>query len=407
MESLDYVSCPISPITNVDDDDAMWFFQDFLTKLAPLTTTNSFTGMNSYDAMPFSLPGPAEDDTYVSSISASESSPEVLQVQQQSQQQQQQQPSQPEQQHRRVSISKLPPLNTVHEDKELDLSVVNDKLAILKNDDNLTSLSLENIFDTKDILVEKVAPTSRYHHHHNNHSAPSSNGNSISGPSANSPLHSASGKLTSQVPSRSNSIESTFSNASSQSSVCSYSNKQSPVIAVKMEPAGPIYQENNTPETTPMNTPVLFGGKTSYANQQTQQQQQQTGSLSPRSNAIPLSASINLRRKRTPRKKLTDTQKQAHNKIEKKYRTNINAKIAGLQQIIPWVAFEKTAFDAGTVKMESSEDMNSNSNAAKLNKSMILEKATDYILQLQRNELDLNQQIERLRQQVLSLGGQL
>lgn len=403
MESLEYVSCPISPMTNVDDDDAMWFFQDFLTKLAPLTTTNSFTGMNNYDSMPFSLQAPVEDDFYGSSISASESSPELLQLQQQIQQQQQQQ-QQTQQHARRTSVSKLPPLNTVHEDKELDLSVVNDKLEILKNDDNFTSRSLENIFDTKDILVEKTAPTSRYHHHHHNHSGANSTGNSISGPSANSP---PAAKLTSQVPTRSNSIESTFSATSSQSSVCSNSSKQSPLVTVKMEqPDALMYQENSTPSTTPLNTPVPMGGKTSITNQQSSQQRSASASPTSTTASVALSAAMCMRRKRTPRKKLTDTQKQAHNKIEKKYRTNINAKIAGLQQIIPWVACEKTAFDAGTIKLEGTDDMGSSS-AAKLNKSMILEKATDYILQLQSNEITLNQQIERLKEQVLSLGGSL
>ena len=77
---------------------------------------------------------------------------------------------------------------------------------------------------------------------------------------------------------------------------------------------------------------------------------------------------------------MTESQKKAHNKIEKRYRININAKIAGIQKIIPWVAFEKTAFETG----EENETEAEAKNNTRLNKSMILEKATEYILHLQK-----------------------
>ncbi|KAH3667837.1 hypothetical protein WICMUC_005237 [Wickerhamomyces mucosus] len=102
------------------------------------------------------------------------------------------------------------------------------------------------------------------------------------------------------------------------------------------------------------------------------------------------------KKKRAPRKRLTPHQKQAHNKIEKRYRININAKIAGLQQIIPWVASEKTAFETGTD--ERPEE--ASSTVPKLNKSMILEKATAYILHLQENEANMKKEIEELKMQL-------
>jgi twist-like factor len=109
------------------------------------------------------------------------------------------------------------------------------------------------------------------------------------------------------------------------------------------------------------------------------------------------------KKKRAPRKRLTPHQKQAHNKIEKRYRININAKIAGLQQIIPWVSSEKTAFETGengeTAIMEDSTDV------PRLNKSMILEKATAYILFLQEKEKKMQSEIQKLRDDVISLGG--
>lgn len=58
-------------------------------------------------------------------------------------------------------------------------------------------------------------------------------------------------------------------------------------------------------------------------------------------------------KKRAPRKRLTPFQKQAHNKIEKRYRININTKIARLQQIIPWVASEQTCFRSGWFRKEA------------------------------------------------------
>ena len=97
-------------------------------------------------------------------------------------------------------------------------------------------------------------------------------------------------------------------------------------------------------------------------------------------------------RKKAPRKRLTDLQKQAHNKIEKKYRININAKIAGLQSIIPWLATESTAFETGI-----SNDTTMNCHSNKLNKSMILEKATAYIKYLQEQQRQDALEIQRLR----------
>jgi twist-like factor len=106
------------------------------------------------------------------------------------------------------------------------------------------------------------------------------------------------------------------------------------------------------------------------------------------------------KKKRAPRKRLTAHQKQAHNKIEKRYRININAKIAGLQQIIPWLCSEKTAFETGDgCKPDEGADV------PRLNKSMILEKATSYILYLQENEKKMKEQMEKMQGEIARLGG--
>ena len=108
-------------------------------------------------------------------------------------------------------------------------------------------------------------------------------------------------------------------------------------------------------------------------------------------------------KRRAPRKKLTESQKKAHNKIEKRYRININAKIAGIQKIIPWVALEKTAFETG----EENEAEPEPKNNTKLNKSMILEKATEYILFLQKREKDFAEENQKLKEQIVKLGGEV
>ncbi|ODV77976.1 HLH-domain-containing protein [Suhomyces tanzawaensis NRRL Y-17324] len=101
---------------------------------------------------------------------------------------------------------------------------------------------------------------------------------------------------------------------------------------------------------------------------------------------------------RGPRKKLTASQKQAHNKIEKKYRININEKIAGLQKIIPAVANELVGFE--TVTPENAEH-----GCQRLNKSAILEKATEYILLLQKKLRQLMAENTALKNQILRHGG--
>ncbi|ODQ80365.1 hypothetical protein BABINDRAFT_23324, partial [Babjeviella inositovora NRRL Y-12698] len=105
------------------------------------------------------------------------------------------------------------------------------------------------------------------------------------------------------------------------------------------------------------------------------------------------------KRKRNPRKRLTDDQKQAHNKIEKKYRININTKIAGLQLIIPWLSKEKMAFNTGRMQGENGDEI---ADSQRLNKSMILEKATDYILHIQKELERVSRENEELRGQISS-----
>lgn len=108
------------------------------------------------------------------------------------------------------------------------------------------------------------------------------------------------------------------------------------------------------------------------------------------------------KRKRATRRRLTPHQKIAHNKIEKKYRTNINEKIFGLQNLMP-LSYETEHQDIDNLSsdvleqliMEEDEMMRTNGGLSKHvpesrpNKSSILERAASYIMFLKRTNHQL------------------
>lgn len=139
------------------------------------------------------------------------------------------------------------------------------------------------------------------------------------------------------------------------------------------------------------NTTPVDSGNTTTAN---------TSSTATPLNANGSETQVKQRKKRAPRKRLTDHQKQAHNKIEKRYRININAKIAGLQKIIPWVSGEKTAFEIGDELNDKDIKTEDENRMPRMNKSMILDKLTMYILYLQENEQKMRQENEELKKKL-------
>ncbi|KAG7660682.1 TYE7 [[Candida] subhashii] len=169
---------------------------------------------------------------------------------------------------------------------------------------------------------------------------------------------------------------------------------------LKTEPVDVKIKLNNTPQsylTTPVMSPSISNAEATPLSG--------NSSVASSTNTSPTRGNgktpTGKPKRRAPRKKLTEVQKKAHNKIEKRYRININAKIAGIQKIIPWVALEKTAFETGEKTDEA------DNGCARLNKSMILEKATDYILYLQEREKQIMDENEILKQKVISLGGSI
>ncbi|PWZ01973.1 hypothetical protein BCV70DRAFT_157545 [Testicularia cyperi] len=101
--------------------------------------------------------------------------------------------------------------------------------------------------------------------------------------------------------------------------------------------------------------------------------------------------------------------KVAHNAIERRYRNNINDRIAALRRAVPAlreIRPRKTPSGRKSRKALQEEDLVDGVPAAtKLNKATILGKATDYIKYLKSRELRLASEVAGLRELVRSLEG--
>lgn len=87
--------------------------------------------------------------------------------------------------------------------------------------------------------------------------------------------------------------------------------------------------------------------------------------------------------------------KTAHNMIEKRYRTNLNDKIAALRDSVPSLRVM-----AGTSKLgedDDEEDLEGLTPAHKLNKATVLAKATEYIRHLEKRSKRLQDENDRLK----------
>jgi hypothetical protein len=111
------------------------------------------------------------------------------------------------------------------------------------------------------------------------------------------------------------------------------------------------------------------------------------------------------------KKPMTLVQRKAHNKIERKYRININSKIANLQKLVPWMSADSVAFEIdkhsnNDNKIKDEDDNNNeldnlnNTSNKKLNKSMILDMVTEYILLLKDENRKKDLEILKLKGQL-------
>ncbi|CAN3370922.1 hypothetical protein DICA4_F33166 [Diutina catenulata] len=93
---------------------------------------------------------------------------------------------------------------------------------------------------------------------------------------------------------------------------------------------------------------------------------------------------------------LLQSRLKKHNRVEKKYRENINAKMACLQRTIPWTAKARPAFSVGLDPAPHTPGPP----GKRLNKTEILDVATNYIIYLQHEVTRLTQENGHLRQEL-------
>lgn len=99
-----------------------------------------------------------------------------------------------------------------------------------------------------------------------------------------------------------------------------------------------------------------------------------------------------------PRRQSAPVKKTAHNMIEKRYRTNLNDKIAALRDSVPSLRMtEKNDFNADITLQE---DLGGLEAAQKLNKATILSKATEYIAHLEKRNTYLSKECQALKDRV-------
>ena len=103
---------------------------------------------------------------------------------------------------------------------------------------------------------------------------------------------------------------------------------------------------------------------------------------------------------KTPSGRQPRGQKTSHNVIEKRYRSNLNDKIARLRDSVPELRIAQP-----TIRRRPQRPIDSNSDASgdengqglKFNKATVLVKATEYIQQLERQNQRLQQEVSTLR----------
>lgn len=103
----------------------------------------------------------------------------------------------------------------------------------------------------------------------------------------------------------------------------------------------------------------------------------------------------------------TQTKKVAHNAIERRYRSNINDRIAGLRDVVPALREmrPRTGARRRRTKNEAEPLIDGIAVATKVNKATVLSKATEYICYLKSREVQLDRQLKSLQMLVCSLEG--
>ncbi|PVI05241.1 hypothetical protein DM02DRAFT_584664 [Periconia macrospinosa] len=93
--------------------------------------------------------------------------------------------------------------------------------------------------------------------------------------------------------------------------------------------------------------------------------------------------------------------KTAHNMIEKRYRTNLNDKIAALRDSVPSLRV-MSRVNGGGEEEDDPEDLEGLTPAHKLNKATVLSKATEYIRHLEKRNKRLQDEVSTLKARIES-----
>ncbi|KAF1962158.1 hypothetical protein CC80DRAFT_400109, partial [Byssothecium circinans] len=97
------------------------------------------------------------------------------------------------------------------------------------------------------------------------------------------------------------------------------------------------------------------------------------------------------------REKGQPPKKTAHNMIEKRYRTNLNDKIAALRDSVPSLRVMSRGNGQGNEEEDDPEDLEGLTPAHKLNKATVLSKATEYIRHLEKRNKRLQDEVNTLK----------
>lgn len=174
-----------------------------------------------------------------------------------------------------------------------------------------------------------------------------------------------------------------------------------PVWTQQPQPQQPLYTPNTFAQPgPPASTPSLHHSPGSLNN----------GTSSSHSSPEP--ATTSKKRKSTedtddfddvPSSKKSGSQppkKTAHNMIEKRYRTNLNDKIAALRDSVP--SLRVMSRPNGTEEDDDPEDLEGLTPAHKLNKATVLSKATEYIRHLEKRNKRLTDEVATLKGRIES-----
>ncbi|KAG0199823.1 hypothetical protein BGX28_006980 [Mortierella sp. GBA30] len=174
------------------------------------------------------------------------------------------------------------------------------------------------------------------------------------------------------------------------------------------------------PLPSPGFDPSAFPGSIGPSLDTSQQQTQQTPTVSQPGQPQLLQQKIPITRLKPPQALVTpppapttpqgpqptkQQKKVAHNAIERRYRNNINDRINDLKNVVPALCNIKTKDEKDDDDDDEPQDADGVAKATKLNKATILRKATEYIIVLQTRETATKAENGILRRLLTSLPG--